>query len=127
MFQENKLAYLLTDVYAVRSGDIIPIFVEQSPEWIVAVIATLKSGAAYTPILRDGSYLSKCPERIFDQCKPALVLSDTEIIPVPFWGSIVDPRTVALPVQRGTRDIQPIPLRTFCGALELQVSQRASL
>jgi len=45
----NKLAKILID-NGIRSGDIIGLALDRSPEMIISLLAILKSGAAYIPL-----------------------------------------------------------------------------
>ena len=56
-FKANGLAVTLQRDYAygIVSGDIVPVFVDQTPGLLVAVIGILKAGAGY-PIPRDSSW-----------------------------------------------------------------------
>ena len=49
--QSDLLAHELVEQYAVQPEDLIPILMERSPRIIVAMLAILKAGAAYVPIL----------------------------------------------------------------------------
>jgi non-ribosomal peptide synthetase component F len=54
-FKANGLAVTLQRDYGIVSGDIVPVFVDQTPGLLVAVIGILKAGADY-PIPRDSSW-----------------------------------------------------------------------
>src|ERR1700761_7549479 len=45
----NKLAQLLID-NGIKTGDIIGVALDRSPEMLIAILAVLKSGAAYVPL-----------------------------------------------------------------------------
>ena len=46
----NSLAYLLRKKYQIKPNDLIGIMIPRSLEMIIAILAILKSGGAYTPI-----------------------------------------------------------------------------
>lgn len=46
----NKLARLLIDQNKIQTGDIIGVAISRSPEMVIALLAILKSGAAYLPL-----------------------------------------------------------------------------
>lgn len=54
-FKANGLAVTPQRDYGIVSGDIVPVFVDQTPGLLVAVIGILKAGAGY-PIPRDSSW-----------------------------------------------------------------------
>ena len=60
----NKLSKILIDS-GVKSGDIVAVALDRSPEMIVSLLAVLKSGAAYIPL--DPDYPS---ERLRDMLLP---------------------------------------------------------
>jgi amino acid adenylation domain-containing protein len=64
--QSDHVARRLVTQYGVRSGELIPVIMERSPRIVVAMLAVLKAGAAYVPILP-----SDPPERT------QFILSDT--------------------------------------------------
>ena len=47
--RSNKLARLLID-NEIKTGDVIGLALDRSPEMIIALLAILKSGAAYVPL-----------------------------------------------------------------------------
>ncbi|MCB0565104.1 MAG: amino acid adenylation domain-containing protein, partial [Phaeodactylibacter sp.] len=49
----NRLAHYLRDSYDIRPDDIIALQLERSEQMIIAILGTLKSGAAYLPIAPD--------------------------------------------------------------------------
>jgi non-ribosomal peptide synthetase component F len=103
----------MADTYGVRPGDVVPIFIEQSVELIVAIIATLKAGAAYTPIPRDGSFSPERAKRIFDSCNATVVLSDTDIFPITTPELVVvDLRSKSLPAYPEFRVSSLLPTST---------------
>ena len=48
----NQMAFYLIRV-GVKTGDVVPILMDKSPEMITAIIAVLKIGAAYVPLSPD--------------------------------------------------------------------------
>ncbi|MEC5145612.1 amino acid adenylation domain-containing protein [Chitinophaga sp. 212800010-3] len=64
--RSNQLARLLT-AHGVKKGSYVPVYLERSVEWVIAVLAVLKTGAAYVPI--DAAYP---PKRV------AFIIADVE-------------------------------------------------
>lgn len=53
-YKANQLAYYLREAYAVTADDLIILCLDRSEYWLIAILATLKAGAAYVPL--DPSY-----------------------------------------------------------------------
>lgn len=70
--QANKLAHFLM-ASNVGPGARVAILLERSPEFIVSLLAVLKTGAAYVPI--DHSYPAARVQRILDVADPAVILT----------------------------------------------------
>lgn len=66
--QANRLAHHLRKNFAIQSGDLVGILLERSEKMIIAILAILKSGAAYVPV--DPEY----PE-----ARKAFIINDTAI------------------------------------------------
>jgi non-ribosomal peptide synthetase component F len=64
----NRLAHELRSLGATR-GQFIGIHLERSPEMLVAVLAVLKSGAAYLPL--DPAYPTARQHSMLDDAAPA--------------------------------------------------------
>src|ERR1700740_213045 len=47
--QSNKLARLLTDD-GIKTGDVVGLAMDRSPEMVISLLAILKTGAAYVPL-----------------------------------------------------------------------------
>ena len=61
----------------LRKGEYVPIYLDRSAEWVIAVLAILKSGAAYVPI--DPMYPKKRVEYILKDCSAKLIISQTSL------------------------------------------------
>lgn len=77
----NKLAVTLQENYGIVSADIVPVFVDQTPDLLVAVIGILKAGAGYTPILGDGSWPLERICQILRRCQAKVLISDASVVP----------------------------------------------
>lgn len=71
----GRLARRLEDA-GVVAGDTVAVLMERSPETIVALVATLRVGAAYLPLDRMNPRLRTAA--ILDDARPAAVLTDTD-------------------------------------------------
>ncbi len=74
--RSNQLASLLTE-QGVRAGDCVGIYLERSLEAVVAILATLKAGAAYVPLEVD--YPSERTGYMLADCRARLVLTRPEL------------------------------------------------
>ncbi|MHA7702014.1 amino acid adenylation domain-containing protein [Mycobacterium sp. ML4] len=70
----NRLAHLLRD-RGIGPGDAVGVFLQRCPEAIVAILAVLKSGAAYLPI--DPNHPDARVEFIIGDATPAAVITKT--------------------------------------------------
>ncbi|HXX70368.1 MAG TPA: amino acid adenylation domain-containing protein, partial [Polyangiaceae bacterium] len=61
--------------HGVRTGDLVGLVVDRSPEAIVAILAILKSGAAYVPL--DPTHPLQRLRHIVDEARIATLLSDS--------------------------------------------------
>jgi amino acid adenylation domain-containing protein len=75
--QANQLARYLRS-RGVRPGDLIPVFMERSCEMVVAVLGTLKAGAAYVPL--DVDYPKIRLEYMLKDTRAALLLATTRCL-----------------------------------------------
>jgi len=76
----NKMAHHLLAA-GVGPGARVAILLERSPEFIVSLLAVLKTGAAYVPI--DHNYPAQRVRRILDVAEPAVVISrDAQLAPL---------------------------------------------
>ncbi|HYC62720.1 MAG TPA: amino acid adenylation domain-containing protein [Thermoanaerobaculia bacterium] len=71
----NRLAHALL-AYGARTGDLIGIALERSADMIVAVLATVKAGAAYLPL--DPEYPAARIAAMIDDASPAILLTTRE-------------------------------------------------
>lgn len=76
-----QVALTLQDSYGVSSGDIIPVYVEQSPNLIAAIIGILKAGATYTPLPREGTWSLERIADVIRTCQAKVVITDASSIP----------------------------------------------
>ncbi len=74
----NAMAHMLIEKYNSKPGDIIAILLPRSTEAIIAMIAVLKTGAAYLPI--DTLYPKKRIQFIIQDSKPKTIISSSEFI-----------------------------------------------
>ncbi len=72
--QSNKLAHYILQNYEISNEDLIAVQLERSDWLIIAMLAILKTGAAYVPI--DVDYPESRIEFIIDDTKTKLVLND---------------------------------------------------
>ncbi len=73
----NQVAHALRSLGA-RRGRIVGIHLERSPEMLVAVLAVLKSGAAYLPL--DPAYPAARLKLMLDDAAPALLLTSQRLV-----------------------------------------------
>lgn len=67
--------------YGVSCGDIVPVYLEQSPNLIAAVIGILKAGATYTPLPREGTWSLERIADVIRTCQAKVVITDVSSIP----------------------------------------------
>ncbi|UII31954.1 non-ribosomal peptide synthase/polyketide synthase [Fulvivirga ulvae] len=72
--QVNRLANYLIYTKGVQGEDIIGIYVSRSPEMLIAMMAVLKSGAAYVPL--DPEYPAGRIKAMIHKAKPRLVITN---------------------------------------------------
>lgn len=72
----NQLANYLTDSLHIKKGDIVAVSGSKSPETIIALIAIMKSGAAYLPI--DRSLPKERVQYILDDSRARFMISDRD-------------------------------------------------
>lgn len=73
--KSNQLAQELM-VRGVRPDSFIPIWIDRSPEWVIAILAVLKTGAVYIPI--DPEYPVKRIAHIFEETNAPLLITSME-------------------------------------------------
>lgn len=72
----NALSRQLIHKYNVGERDIVALYLDRSPEAVIAILAVLKAGALYVPI--DKSNPEERIAFIIDDCKAKLILTDEE-------------------------------------------------
>ncbi|MGH1518679.1 amino acid adenylation domain-containing protein [Chryseobacterium sp. JK1] len=72
--KSNQLANLLLK-HGVKEGKYVPIWLDRSLEWVIAVVAVIKTGAAYVPI--DPSYPVKRIEYIISDTSAEVLITNT--------------------------------------------------
>ncbi|MGF6848131.1 amino acid adenylation domain-containing protein/thioester reductase-like protein [Chitinophaga sp. W3I9] len=73
--RSNQMAHYLLE-QGVKPGDIIPVWIDRSVEWLVAVTGILKTGAAYVPI--DPSYPLKRVQVILEDTGTSRVITTSK-------------------------------------------------
>ncbi|WP_370901397.1 amino acid adenylation domain-containing protein, partial [Chryseobacterium gossypii] len=76
--RSNRLANYLLNAYDLQPDDLIPLCLERSENMPVAMLAVLKTGAAYVPM--DPSYPSERIEHILHDTKAKIVLGQESTI-----------------------------------------------
>jgi amino acid adenylation domain-containing protein/non-ribosomal peptide synthase protein (TIGR01720 family) len=74
----NELAAFMQKEYKLQKGDAVAIFLERSYWLVVAVLGSLKAGAAYVPI--DPQLPKERVAYIIDDCKSRVVISEKELM-----------------------------------------------
>jgi amino acid adenylation domain-containing protein len=72
----NRLACRLREA-GVSRGDVVAVYMEPTPESVVAILAALKAGAAFLPI--DPAFPEQRVETILADASPKLVLSGSHV------------------------------------------------
>jgi len=83
----NALAHRLVDA-GVTAGSRVMLDVDRSPEFIIAILAILKCGAAYVPI--DPSFPEERKRLLREDASPALALDDESLAAMLEWIAPVD-------------------------------------
>ncbi|UHO38305.1 amino acid adenylation domain-containing protein [Chryseobacterium capnotolerans] len=68
----NQLAHYLIENYGLQPDDLVPVCLERSENILIAILAILKSGAAYVPM--DPSYPSDRIQHILNDTEAKLVI-----------------------------------------------------
>lgn len=79
--RSNQLANLLLK-HGVKDGKYVPIWLDRSLEWVIAVVAVIKTGAAYVPI--DPAYPVKRVEYIISDTSSKILITNNilgELLP----------------------------------------------
>lgn len=69
----NRLANYLNDTYDLQPDDLVPLCLERSENMLIAILAVLKSGAAYVPM--DPTYPSDRIEHILQDTQAKIVIT----------------------------------------------------
>ncbi|KAG9230477.1 hypothetical protein BJ875DRAFT_546147 [Amylocarpus encephaloides] len=77
----DQIAAILHERYGIVRGDIVPIFLDQTPDILIALIGVLKSGACYTPIPKDGSWPMGRMSQIIQRCQAKVLITDANVVP----------------------------------------------
>lgn len=73
--QSNRLAHYLI-AKGVTPGMLVPVWLDRSVEWLIAIVAILKAGAAYVPI--DPKYPVKRVSFILEDTRAILLITDQQ-------------------------------------------------
>lgn len=71
--KSNQLAHYLS-ANGVKPGMLVPIWLDRCKEWVVAIIAVLKTGAAYVPV--DPAYPLKRAAYIFSDTEAVMIITN---------------------------------------------------
>lgn len=74
--RSNQIANLLLS-HGIKEGKYVPIWLDRSLEWIVAVLGVIKTGAAYVPI--DPAYPAKRVEFILSDTAADIILTNQNL------------------------------------------------
>lgn len=77
--RSNQLAHYFRQVHNVKTGSKIALLMQRSEEMVVAILAVLKSGAAYIPIEDD--YPVERVHYILNSAEPELLITNVEFSP----------------------------------------------
>lgn len=69
----------------VRPGDCVPVIAERTPEFIIAILAVLKSGAVYVPV--DSKYPKKRINLIIEKSRSDIIVVTSEKLVELFAGN----------------------------------------
>nr|WP_260232358.1 non-ribosomal peptide synthetase [Chryseobacterium lactis] len=70
----NRLANYLIETYDLQPDNIVPLCLDRSEQMLIAILAVLKSGAAYVPM--DSSYPAERIEHILQDTGAGLILAE---------------------------------------------------
>ncbi|SQB47407.1 Linear gramicidin synthase subunit D [Chryseobacterium jejuense] len=71
--RSNRLANYLLQTYDIQPDDLVPLCLERSENMLIAILAVLKSGAAYVPM--DPSYPTERIEHILKDTNAKIIIS----------------------------------------------------
>ncbi|MDN3695555.1 AMP-binding protein [Chryseobacterium tructae] len=74
----NRLANHLIETYSLQPDSIVPLCLNRSEQMLIAILAVLKSGAAYVPM--DPSYPAERIEHILQDTEAKIILAEEETI-----------------------------------------------
>jgi amino acid adenylation domain-containing protein len=97
----NQLAWRLIGA-GVKPGSVVAVVLDRSPDALVAILAILKSGAAYLPL--EHSFPEDRLRFMFDDAQAKLVLTHSSLasrLPASWPRLELDARSVALPALQG--------------------------
>lgn len=72
--RSNQLAHYLRKAYKIKGNDLIALFLDRSEDMIIAILAVLKSGAAYVPM--DPSYPDERISYILKNTQTKIILTN---------------------------------------------------
>jgi len=75
--QSNQLAQYIRDTYTIHPDDLIGVKLERSEQLLIAILAVLKSGAAYVPI--DINYPKERIKYIQEDCNCKVLIDKEEL------------------------------------------------
>lgn len=101
----NQLAWHLTNTYAIQPDDRIMVCMDRSESLIIAILAILKAGAAYVPVL--GDYPEQRMATLVEDCSPVCVLVSKAYEHLFKQGQVVidDPATIAAVAAQPTHNL----------------------
>lgn len=108
--KSGQLARALKDEYQVQSEDLVVLHTDRSEWMLIAILGTLKAGAAYVPV--DPTYPASRIEYILNDSQSALLLFDGELSEgtkglIPTSTATVKLEEIAYEGEVFTADIQP--------------------
>ena len=112
--QSNQLAHYLISK-GVQKGTLVPVFIDRSPEMLIAVLGILKAGAAFVPI--DPDYPAERTAYMLEDTGAAIVVTGKSVIEkltvrlainiivLDDCPALADQPTTDLPVSAGVNDL----------------------
>jgi amino acid adenylation domain-containing protein len=71
----NALAHYLRATYQIKAGDLVALYLNRNEDMIIAILAVLKSGAAYVPIGPADSAIART-KHIIDDTQAKLIITN---------------------------------------------------